>query len=182
MEQQRLAELAAAARGGSVTAFCDLVLATQEPVREHIARLGARGAAVDAIAQDAYIAAWRGFARFEADRDILPWLKGIARNLVRKHFAREARRPEVAIAAGLEACAEAAAGPALPLDILRRCLDGLAGRARRIVQLHYFESRTSAEIGAAIGLEATAVRMALNRARTALQDCVHRHLARESTP
>lgn len=179
MPQTDLSRLVESARGGGVNAFCDLVLATQEDLRAYVARLGVRGAAVETIAQDAFVTAWRRFVDFRPGADFPIWMRGIARNLVRRHFSGLADAPTGELADLLDADPAAAPAVTAPVDLLRGCLERLAVRARELIRLRYYQEQDAGQIGKTLGMEAAAVRVALQRARGQLRACVESRLAGE---
>lgn len=64
--------------------------------------------------------------------------------------------------------------------ILQRCLDKLAPRARELVMRRYHSGEMPAQIAAAVGWTANAVRVGLSRARRTLRECLDRNLSRPS--
>ena len=65
-------------------------------------------------------------------------------------------------------------------SILRRCLDRLPMKSRRLIELHYYLDTSSVEIAHQMGTNADAVRRALFRLRDQLRKCVKRFLPEES--
>jgi RNA polymerase sigma-70 factor (ECF subfamily) len=58
------------------------------------------------------------------------------------------------------------------LDVVARCLRGLAERDRQLLVLSFYAESTSAEIAASLGMTGAAVRVARHRALGRLRDCV----------
>lgn len=97
-------ELAAAAQAGEADAWEELVRRWHPPLLRFLtAQTGDSEAAAD-LAQDALLAAWRQFARFDPTRPFAPWLYGIARHALLPWW----RRRRLIRFASLEALAERA--------------------------------------------------------------------------
>ncbi len=104
------------------------------------------------------------------------WLVGIARNVLREHARRRARRREVSwteLCLDVEHGGNQAAGDTD--DRLARipgCLDGLGKTARTALDLHYGERLRLAEIGRRFDRSEGAVKLLLFRARQAVRRCL----------
>ena len=105
------------------------------------------------------------------------WLVGIARNVLREHARRRARRREVSwteLCLDVEHGGNQAAGDTD--DRLARipgCLDGLGKTARAALDLHYGERLRLAEIGRRFDRSEGAVKLLLFRARQAVRRCLN---------
>lgn len=66
------------------------------------------------------------------------------------------------------------------LRALEECKDGLAPKARRVIDLRYEESHRPPEIAERLGWTVNAVNVTLARARKALRECVDRKLKKET--
>ena len=105
------------------------------------------------------------------------WLVGIARNVLREHARRRARRREVSwteLCLDVEHGGNQAAGDTD--DRLARipgCLDGLGKTARTALDLHYGERLRLAEIGRRFDRSEGAVKLLLFRARQAVRRCLN---------
>jgi RNA polymerase sigma-70 factor, ECF subfamily len=69
-----------------------------EVVREHAAAIvnlarAMTGSDTDAddLAQETFVRAWRGFAKFRGESTVRTWLHGIALNVIRTHRAKQSR-------------------------------------------------------------------------------------------
>lgn len=104
------------------------------------------------------------------------WLVGIARNVLREHARRRARRREVSwteLCLDVEHGGNQAAGDTD--DRLARipgCLNGLGKTARTALDLHYGERLRLAEIGRRFDRSEGAVKLLLFRARQAVRRCL----------
>lgn len=63
---------------------------------------------------------------------------------------------------------------------LRKCLERLPERGRRMVHARYFLGLSAAEIGVQLEMRAVAVRNAIFRVRARLRSCVERVLGGEA--
>ena len=109
------------------------------------------------------------------------WLRGIARNLVRTHWRRQASRPKNVPLPNPELAGELAnrlVSEELPPETLERkevrdqlllAITELAGRHQEFIVEHYFHARSHAELAARFGLSVRAVEGRLYRARQALR-------------
>lgn len=181
------AALLDAARAGSTSAFTGLVEAYQARVRGYLARWVRDPATVDDLAQEVFLAAWRGLSGFDGVVPIGAWFAGIARNQALMHLRAEgrkqARRGDVLDAAlqdwrlkALEADGDRLAIRLGEVEALRACLDGLAPHQRALVEAHYVAGRTCHDIALERAQDDGAVRMAMLRIRQSLRTCLERRL------
>lgn len=115
------------------------------------------------VARDrALLRSWRGDAR------LTTWLHVVARRVALAWRARAARAP---VAGTLPEAADRRPGPgevAARVDAiarLRAALDELPARDREVLSRFYLQGQPGAEIGAALGIPARQVSVALHRAR-----------------
>jgi RNA polymerase sigma-70 factor (ECF subfamily) len=121
------------------------------------------------------------------------WCRGVARNLVRRHWERQRGAKVLADSAVLEAfmdrveqCfAEADAREDFAtarLAALEECVAALPERSRRLLSLKYTRRAALEDIAREEGQSFEAVKKALIRIRAALLECVRRKLARGESP
>ena len=67
------------------------------------------------------------------------------------------------------------------LVILQGCLEQLAPKARQMMYLRYYGEHSPAQIARLVSWTPNAVRVALSRARTVLQDCLERRIRQEAS-
>jgi len=186
------AALIAAARQGSHRAFTGLVSLHQARVRGYIARFVSERDRVDDIAQEVFLAAFRGFPRFSGDVPVEAWLVGIARNQALVHLRSERRRREAVNGAlgdaltawrieMLDAEIERGEDRSRDVDALGQCLGTLASDQRSLVEDHYLRRHSSAMLARQLGRGEGAVRMMLLRIRQTLRACIERRLRGEAT-
>lgn len=149
-----------------------------------LASTGDRAAAED-LTQEVFQIAFEKRSDFDASSDFGAWLRGIARNCLKRHFEKSRRRPVVVGDALSEL--EGAAAQSEPklldpdwvarrLSALRECLQNLTDRARQILEARYVEGESARGLGERLGMSALAINTAAFRARTVVAECVRRKL------
>ncbi len=137
-------------------------------MREYCSRRLEVNEANDAVAE-VFLVAWRKIDKLPAQQDELPWLYGVARNVVRN--VERGRRRRVRLGAKLDATA--ALPPSGPeQQIVRRVEDRLVLQAmaalrpddRELLRLRTWEELSRSELAAVFGISPEAVDMRLKRA------------------
>jgi RNA polymerase sigma-70 factor (ECF subfamily) len=127
-------------------------------------RVGAETA--EEVAAEAFARAFAARRRYDgAHDDALPWLLGIASNLMRRHWRTERRR--------LHAYARAAVHdvPGVDPEVAEEAITAVARlprRQREVVLLHVWADLSYEQIAQALDIPVGTVRSRLNRARGAL--------------
>jgi RNA polymerase sigma factor (sigma-70 family) len=135
----------------------------------------------DDVVADVFCVAFRDRGRFDAGRtDALPWLYGIATNLLRRHWRQESTRYRaVARASVPEASAEERAIDRTDahgyLDLITSTLARMPRRQREVLLLFALAELDYPEIAQALGIPAGTVRSTLHRARKRLQKVLPVH-------
>ncbi|HEV3003260.1 MAG TPA: sigma-70 family RNA polymerase sigma factor [Pirellulales bacterium] len=144
-------------------------------------RQGAREADVEDLVQEVFTVAAQNMARFRREHEhdtFRGWLRGIARNLVRKHFQRQSKQPQAQ--GGTDAfhrlqAVSAAANPSIDEEDPVGELSALYRRALELVRSEFEESswrafwqtaienRTPAELSPSLGMSPAAIRKAKSR-------------------
>jgi RNA polymerase sigma-70 factor (ECF subfamily) len=138
--------------------------------------LGHRQDAED-VMQETFIRALRGFAGFQRERPLRPWLLGIAANRCRTALAKRASRPTVALALAAADWPDHRAGVADPDDLageLERALGRLRPDYRLVFALFHEQNLPYDEISQVTGRPVGTIKTWLHRARAELAD----HLSR----
>jgi RNA polymerase sigma-70 factor (ECF subfamily) len=140
--------------------------------------------AVDDVLQETAAAAYAGRDRLEYADRFTSWAVGIARHKAIDHLRAGGRRSKHVMIADPEALAafeQAASRVGERFGnrgmALHECLRSLTQRARRALQLRYFEERDVDEVAAAISVSQSNAKVILHRARTALRECIDRREA-----
>lgn len=162
-------------RGGDASAFEELVRTYEAPVYRLALRMcGGRAEDAQEVAQEAFLAAWRGLPRFRGQCRFSSWLYKLTANAAVDHLRREKRRPA---AVPLENAGEPV-DPHTPQEELERrelhravqqALDRLTPEHREVLLLRQMQGLSYQEIGAALSLEEGTVKSRLSRAKRQLR-------------
>lgn len=140
-----------------------------------------RGNDAEDLAQEVFLRAYRGIARFDPATNIRPWLLGIGRNVLREHVRRIRKRKEVAwteLCLELEDSVEAEGLYEDILHLLPVCVVRLGDSARQAITWHYMGGQKLKEIAERLGKTLGAVKVLMVRARHALRRCIQGHIGR----
>lgn len=136
---------------------------------------GRRLQAADAglAASEVFVVAWKRIDDVPAEPDTLPWLYGVARNVVRNLERSTRRRSRLSARAVAQADAPAASAdmPVVQREehrLVHEALAGLKETDRHILTLHAWEDLSAHEIAVALDISVDAAHMRLNRARKRL--------------
>lgn len=146
--------------------------------------LGADAALAEDLAQEAFVIAWRKRKQHLPAAALGAFLRQAARRLWLER-RRGDRRHDAALANAAEQlwareCAHDD-GDGL-VAATRRCLQRLGERARTAVQLVYMNECDRAEVARQLGLRDNGLKMLLQRARTALAECIGNHRGTREEP
>jgi RNA polymerase sigma factor (sigma-70 family) len=158
------------------------LLARYAPRVLNLAATAVDRAAAEEIAQDVFVAVWRGAGSFDPTRGtVRDWLLGITRNRISNELRRRGRRPDTITTADEAAWAGAADSGLGPPDLvwhdfrraaLRDAVDALPPKQRQALSLAFFDELTHQQIAATLdvplGTAKTRVRSALATLRTQL--------------
>lgn len=162
-------------------AFGEILRLHQGRVRAYLRRYVFDADLADDLAQETFLAAYRGMSSRNPAAPLDLWLLGIARNRVLSHLRDESRRRERLRAALAAWSAERAEAAGLEKEretgALRDCLRSLPPHGAEMLADHYERRRSSAEIARRSGKTDGAVRMTLLRLREALKSCVRLRLS-----
>jgi RNA polymerase sigma-70 factor (ECF subfamily) len=134
--------------------------------------------AVDELSADTFVTAFDLRERFEGE-DALPWLYGIAANVLRRHLRTEVRRERAHVRAGSLTPVGAAddliedrldAAAAAPQ--LAAALDQLAPGDRDVILLFAWEELSYQEIAESLEIAVGTVASRLSRARRCMRECL----------
>lgn len=176
--------LVEAAQRGDKPAFAALVDLHQRAVYGFLRARLLEPADAEDLCQEVFLRCYLGREKFERAPAVRPWLFGIARNLLREHVRKIARRREVA---WTEMCLELDSLVESPethdadaLTHLPACLETLGKSAREAIDLRYQARLRLADIGERLHRSEGAVKLLVHRARQALKNCLDRRLQRAS--
>lgn len=150
------------------TAFAELVRRHQAGLRAFLRRLAADPAQADDLAQEAFIRAYRGLARFEGGASFRSWLYAIAWREFLQARRKEAARGKLSTALADEPAPASPADNGLSLD-LQRALAGLAENERAAILLCDAAGLSHGEAAATLGAPLGTVKSLIARAREKLR-------------
>jgi RNA polymerase sigma-70 factor (ECF subfamily) len=145
--------------------FDALFTATHRRVLAYVVRRGAAPADADDVVADVYVVAWRRFEDVSWD-DPLPWLIGVARNLLRNRLRSEPMPGQAASDATIDEIDD--------IRVVRRALADLSEADRELLQLAAVEELSPTQIAVVLDCKAVTARVRLHRARTRLRAALER--------
>lgn len=181
-------ELVVRARAGDEDAFGELVAAHADRVLGVLRRFGVDPGDAEEVAQEVFLRAWHGLARFEERAQLSTWLYRIAFSEAHRWLSRRAPVPTAGDPAAIVDAlpAEPHLGPeARALDgefasVLSGALAELPVGLRAAVVLRDIEGLSTAEAAAVVGLRETAFKSRLHRGRMQLRTRLQPYLELEA--
>jgi RNA polymerase sigma-70 factor (ECF subfamily) len=171
LERERDVELAGlliAAIAGEERAYAEFLRRVAALVRGFAARRAIDGQPdPEDVVQETLLAIHLKRHTWQADRPVLPWVFGIARFKLVDALRRRGRRVEIDI----DEIAESLAAPMVEVANEReigKALDALSPGQRSVVAAISVDGRSIAETATALGMNETAVRVALHRGLAAI--------------
>lgn len=160
--------------------FMRLWTAAQPAVSGYVHSLVRDRSVADDVLQETSMVLFRRFDEYDDQRPFLAWALGIAKFQVLS-LSRDAARSRVAFDTDLlgrftESWAELTPSTSDRSHFLQDCIRRLAGRAKQMVQHRYYDEMTADQIAEQTGGTGAAVRVALQRIREQLRECVERQL------
>lgn len=187
IEHHRLQRHLTAARAGDASAFAELVREHHARVWRFILKQVHNPADAEELAQETFLAAWRGLGSFQGNSRFSTWLLGIALNLSRNHCNRSPGRHEATLPEGehLDALLVDENDPAERvhrkqlLRALDRALARLPQELRETTLLVRLEGLSMEEAAELLAIPAGTVKSRLSRARSLLLQSMAAHAACE---
>jgi RNA polymerase sigma-70 factor, ECF subfamily len=122
------------------------------------------------------------FSEYDRQRSFTSWALGIARNRLLKYYRTRSRDRLVLSETALTQLADALERVEDESEqrrlALRKCLEVVEGRRRAVLEMRYGENAKVAAIAEQLNMSADGVSVMLHRIRTALFDCIQRHLSK----
>jgi len=163
-----------------------LIRAHQAELYRYARYLGADGFTAEDVVQDTFLAAAEGGSPpADADNPRLAsaWLRGVARNIFLMHCRRSRTSPVKVDSDYLERAEGVWASRFLRegdgfdyVEALRRCLEALPRKQRRVIDLQYVHRKARAEMAALFNMTDDGVKSLLRRIRAILGDCIERRV------
>jgi RNA polymerase sigma-70 factor, ECF subfamily len=134
-------------------------------------RIGAGPDVADVTAQ-VFEVAWQRRSRLPDPPGDLPWLYGVARKMVARHWRSQGRRRRLEQRLTSEAVlsSQDSAHPVTDLERVEVALGRLRSADQEVLRLIHWEELSQAEAGAVLGCSANAVAIRLLRARARLNE------------
>jgi RNA polymerase sigma-70 factor, ECF subfamily len=179
------------ARAGDQEAFADLVMAHAERVYAALRRFGLDTGDADEVAQEVFLRAWRGLARFQERAQFSTWLYRIAFNEAQRRLARrtlpraqpapddDAPDPVATLPEPVESGPEATALAGEFERTLDAALEQLPGDWRAAVVLRDIEGLSTHDAAEVIGVGEAALKSRLHRGRMQLRGLLEPYLELE---
>jgi RNA polymerase sigma factor (sigma-70 family) len=171
-----LAELVARARGGDRTAFDAVVEVCWDEIFAFTAARSVALEEADELTQEAFVAAWFSLREYEEREVFQAWMKGIARNLLRR---RRKARATTDLATVADLIAErldqddgAGEDSLERLARVRVCLQRLPEHLRLLATKRFAEDLPLATLCQHLRRTRASIANALTRIRVTLRDCV----------
>jgi RNA polymerase sigma factor (sigma-70 family) len=172
VETRSDSEVMVAYARGDTQAFAELVRRLGPALRRMMARGVSRAEDVDDLVQQVFLQMHRARRDFDGARPLRPWVFTIAYNLKRGYFRTHRRRPTVELEreptdpsrGAAEELAAAQAG-----QRLRAALSELPAAQRDVIELHWFDELSFAEIAEVVGASVSAVKVRAHRGYEALR-------------
>lgn len=138
-------------------------------------RVGRRREAAEEVTQEVFLDAWRNLRRFDRDRELWPWLCGIAKRKIARFHRTAARAPSREVPDSAESADPSPDVRAADGELraaVGQALSALRPNHRELLMGKYVDKKSLAEIGSELGLSEAAVSSGLQRARQALRDAL----------
>ena len=161
--------------------FSELIRDHHQPLLAYARVLAGHSERAKELVQDAFVAAWQTIGRFDVTRDFGSWLRGIVRNKWREDCRKHRREvvlgdPELVRLEEAVRTWSAGDGEAGLLDRLSDCRSKLPETLSQAVHAYYDEDRDGEGAATALGIPPATFRKRLERARTALRQCLESNI------
>ncbi|MEQ1955799.1 sigma-70 family RNA polymerase sigma factor [Mesorhizobium sp. CN2-181] len=166
-DETELARLLRAALGGDEKAYAAFLSRVASLVRGFARRRIDHAVDPEDIVQETLLAIHTKRHTWRSDAPVRPWVFAIAKYKIIDAFRRRGRHIEVDIADFAETLAEPERESASPREV-ERALGRLPPGQRQVVTSISIEGRSIAETAQALGMNETAVRVALHRGLAAI--------------
>ena len=164
------------AQQGDAEAFVGLVEAYQGPVYRLALGMGLSPHDAEEVAQETFVAAWRGLPNFRGDSKFFTWLYQLTHHAAIDFLRREKRHGDMM---ELSECPEISDGEDQPEEVAEKqedkeavvaAMQELTPEYREILLLRYMQELDYDEIAAVLSVPAGTVKSRLNRAKAQLKE------------
>jgi RNA polymerase sigma-70 factor (ECF subfamily) len=166
-DQNDIAALVAYARDGDESAITRLITIHKGLIYTIVIRMVANSDTARDLTQDSFIRAFRKLRDLKQPEKFRPWLCAIARRVVLDHFRAEKRKPTVS----LDEIGDIGADPfaVRRRRLIQDALSRLNPRDRLLLVLAYYQGFSHREVGLALKIPESNVRVYIQRARDRLR-------------
>jgi RNA polymerase sigma-70 factor (ECF subfamily) len=175
------------AQAGDMDAFEPVIRAFEAKIRAWAVQLCPPGGDADDVAQRTFIEAYQGLSRFTVGTNFEAWLFTIARFQMRSEITRLRRQTDYQqrlvvrrLESVLETRSDAEPDADVRLAHLRRCMEALDDRHRKLLTQRYDTGLPIEDIARNEDRSAVAIRKHLFLLRAKLLECVRSKLAAEA--
>jgi RNA polymerase sigma-70 factor (ECF subfamily) len=178
----RVDDIIARVRSGETQIYGELVRRYRPDVKKVALLMLADPLITENVVQQTFINAYERLGDFRRGEEFGPWVKAIARNLVRDELKKSSReRGRMALyrdylIAKLSTEDHGEKREQVLVEALAHCRAKLPSVAARAIELRYEREQSFDEVAVAIGRTAEATRQIVTRARIALKVCIQRRL------
>jgi RNA polymerase sigma-70 factor (ECF subfamily) len=179
------------ARAGDQDAFAELVVTHADRVYGALRRFGLDADEADEVAQEVFVRAWRGLARFQERSQFSTWLYRIAFNEAQRRLSRRSparaepepgrEDPIVSVPESPELGPEAQTLEAEFERTLEQALDELPADWRAAVVLRDIEGLSTHDAAEVVGVREAAFKSRLHRGRMQLRALLEPYLQLEES-
>lgn len=187
LEAEYDAQLVQRFNAGDESAFVEIMNRYRDRIFSIALALLRNHADAEEIAQDTFVRAHRGLARFRGDSSLATWLHRIAVNLARNrywYFFRRRRHATLSLESELEPGESTTFADLIATDapepsravvtdefsaLVADCMEKLDARQREILTLRNLLNRSYHEIAAVLGINVGTVKSRIARARASLR-------------
>lgn len=159
--------------------FAAFIRQYQGRLRSFIRGMGVAAHAVDDIAQETFITAYKKLEEFDQDKDFGNWLYGIARNILRNELRKNARQNRIMdeklshfLIDEYELDYEPSDNKGDEVVALQECIQQLPEKSKTLLNKKYSEEWKTTTLSEHFSMSDTAVRLALMRIRKKLKTCM----------
>lgn len=134
----------------------------------------------DDILQNVAVITVEKFNDFDRSRSFSAWATGIAKNLILKYYSEKGKKKTVLNADAVRRIVEVYEAESRSIHdqkdslekALKKCLQRLEGKWKKIVGMHYVDELSPARIAQQLSMTRNNVFVSLHRSRLALRQCV----------
>lgn len=184
MNEEELDQLVLRVQNGDRNAFGEVVFAIRKELRIFLSAHASSVNMIEEVLQSTLVAAYENIGKYERRGTFLPWVKGIARNLLLKELHAQSRyvtsENDLLERLVLDAAMESMQGRNREeeyVERLRDCLAKLPEQAHRLIQQRYFDRMSVKNIARLTNRTETSTAVALFRIRELLRECMMKEVA-----